>query len=161
MPEIKNNFLQSKMNKDLDSRLVPNGQYRDAQNININKSEGPDAGAIENIVSNLYITNFGVTDTTAEVIGSYFDEVNEKIYIFITNYNDTSIDLLSNNSAKLVDTDISSTNVDVTSCLAYYDFVTGDTEILLYGSWLNFSKTHPIININLIENLLFFTVQNE
>jgi len=152
MAEVKNNFLQ-----DLDSRLVPNGQYRDAQNININKSEGPDAGAIENIVSNLYITNFGITDTTAEVIGSYFDEVNEKIYIFITNYNDTSIDLLSNNSATLVDTDISSTNVDVTSCLAYYDFVTGDTEILLYGSWLNFSKTHPIININLIENLLFFT----
>ena len=45
MPEIKNTFLQSKMNKDLDARLVPNGQYRDAQNININKSEGPDAGA--------------------------------------------------------------------------------------------------------------------
>ena len=39
MPEIKNTFLQSKMNKDLDARLIPNGQYRDAQNINVNKSE--------------------------------------------------------------------------------------------------------------------------
>ena len=33
MPEIKNNFIQGKMNKDLDDRLLPNGQYRDAQNI--------------------------------------------------------------------------------------------------------------------------------
>ena len=157
MAEVKNTFLQSKMNKDLDARLLPNGQYRNAQNININKSEGPDAGAIENIISNLYITNFGIADTTAEVIGSYFDEVNERIYAFITNYNDTSINLLSNNSANLNSTDISSNEIDVSSCLAYYDFTSGNTEILLYGSWLNFSKTHPIININLIENLLFFT----
>ena len=39
MPEIKNNFLQGKMNKDLDDRLLPNGQYRDAQNITVSKSE--------------------------------------------------------------------------------------------------------------------------
>ncbi len=157
MAEVKNTFLQSKMNKDLDSRLLPNGQYRNAQNININKSEGPDAGAIENIISNLYITNFGIADTTAEIIGRYFDEVNERIYVFITNYNDTSIDLLSNNSASFNSTNVSSNEIDVSSCLAYYDFASGDTEILLYGSWLNFSKTHPIINVNLIENLLFFT----
>ena len=60
MAEVKNTFLQSKMNKDLDARLLPNGQYRNAQNININKSEGPDAGAIENIISNLFITIFGI-----------------------------------------------------------------------------------------------------
>ena len=33
MPEIKHVFNQGKMNKDLDERLVPNGQYRDAMNI--------------------------------------------------------------------------------------------------------------------------------
>ena len=33
MPEIKNTFTQGKMNKDLDERLVPNGQYRDGLNI--------------------------------------------------------------------------------------------------------------------------------
>ena len=38
MPEIKNHFLQGKMNKDLDDRLLPNGQYRDAQNITVSKS---------------------------------------------------------------------------------------------------------------------------
>ena len=32
MPEIKNNFTGGKMNKDLDERLIPNGQYKDALN---------------------------------------------------------------------------------------------------------------------------------
>jgi len=35
MPEINHVFNQGKMNKDLDERLVPNGQYRDAMNIQI------------------------------------------------------------------------------------------------------------------------------
>ena len=48
MAEIKNNFLQAKMNQDLDSRLLPNGQYREGINIAISKSEGSDVGAIEN-----------------------------------------------------------------------------------------------------------------
>ena len=37
MPEIKNNFLKAKMNRDLDARLIPNGEYRDAQNIVISR----------------------------------------------------------------------------------------------------------------------------
>jgi hypothetical protein len=44
------------MNKDLDARLVPNGEYRDAQNINVNKSEGSDVGALENVLGNSVIT---------------------------------------------------------------------------------------------------------
>jgi hypothetical protein len=31
MAEAKNTFLKSKMNKDLDDRILPNGEYRDAQ----------------------------------------------------------------------------------------------------------------------------------
>ena len=49
MAQIKRNFLKSKMNKDLDARLIPNGEYREARNINISKSEGSDVGALENI----------------------------------------------------------------------------------------------------------------
>jgi len=37
MAEIKNSFLRSKMNKDLDDRLIPNGEYRDEQNISVGK----------------------------------------------------------------------------------------------------------------------------
>ena len=33
MPEIKNAFTQGRMNKDLDERLIPRGQYRDAMNV--------------------------------------------------------------------------------------------------------------------------------
>ena len=32
MPKIQNSFLRGKMNKDLDERLVPKGEYRAAQN---------------------------------------------------------------------------------------------------------------------------------
>ena len=46
MPEIKNNFLKGKMNKDLDDRLIPKGEYREAQNIIISESEGSDVGAV-------------------------------------------------------------------------------------------------------------------
>jgi len=58
MPEIKNTFLKSKMNKDLDARLVPNGEYRDAQNISISRSEGSDVGALENVLGNTKLTSF-------------------------------------------------------------------------------------------------------
>ena len=52
MAQIKNAFTAGKMNKDLDERLVPNGEYRDALNIQISKSTGPNIGAIENILGN-------------------------------------------------------------------------------------------------------------
>ena len=57
MAEIKNSFLKSKMNKDLDDRLIPNGEYRDAQNISVGKSEDDDIGALENVLGNALITD--------------------------------------------------------------------------------------------------------
>ena len=35
MPEMKNNFQRGRMNKDLDERIVPDGEYRDALNVEI------------------------------------------------------------------------------------------------------------------------------
>jgi len=52
MAEIKNAFIKSRMNKDLDARLVPSGEYRDAMNISISQSEGGDVGAVENVKGN-------------------------------------------------------------------------------------------------------------
>ena len=57
MAEIKNNFIKAKMNKDLDDRLVPPGEYRNAQNISISRSEGSDVGALENILGNSVISS--------------------------------------------------------------------------------------------------------
>ena len=52
MPEIKHHFRAGKMNKDLDERLVPNGEYRDALNVQIATSEGDDVGALQNVLGN-------------------------------------------------------------------------------------------------------------
>ena len=52
MPEIKKVFAKGKMNQDLDERLVPNGEYREAQNIQVSSSEDSDVGAVENILGN-------------------------------------------------------------------------------------------------------------
>ena len=40
------------MNKDLDERLVPNGEYRDALNIEVSTSEDSDIGTVQNILGN-------------------------------------------------------------------------------------------------------------
>ena len=65
MAEIKNSFLASKMNKDLDDRLIPNGEYRDASNISVGKSEDDDIGTLESILGNACMTDFigGYTTT--------------------------------------------------------------------------------------------------
>ena len=52
MAEAKNSFIKSKMNKDLDARLLPNGEYREGINIQVSKSEGADVGALENVLGN-------------------------------------------------------------------------------------------------------------
>ena len=50
MPKLKQTFIRGRMNKDLDERLVPKGEYRDGQNIQVSTSEGNDVGAIENVL---------------------------------------------------------------------------------------------------------------
>jgi hypothetical protein len=59
MAEIKNTFLKGKMNKDLDARLLPNGEYRDAQNLQISRSEGSTVGEFENILGDLSVASTG------------------------------------------------------------------------------------------------------
>ena len=48
------------MNKDLDDRLIPNGEYRDAQNISVGKSEEDDIGALETVLGNILMTATGL-----------------------------------------------------------------------------------------------------
>ena len=46
MPEIKHTFQGGKMNKDLDERLVANGEYRDAMNIQIRTTDSSSSDGI-------------------------------------------------------------------------------------------------------------------
>ena len=84
MPEINHVFNQGKMNKDLDERLVPNGQYRDAMNIQISTSEGADIGAVQNILGNSSVTEPGFFPQDAKCVGICADEKNNLVYWFVT-----------------------------------------------------------------------------
>ena len=158
MPEIKNTFLKSKMNKDLDSRIIPNGEYRDGQNISVSTSEGADVGALENIRGNISITDFGLNDIDLKVIGSYVDIANSRVFLFITNNNDNSTGL-----PKIINSGSNNGLIknNIGNYICYFsvdkDGVYLGGSILVAGSFLNFSKNNPINNVNLIEDLLFFT----
>ena len=78
MPEIKNTFTGGKMNKDLDERLVPNGEYRDAMNIEVSTSDASHVGTIQNLVGNTLIPSN--VDTNNYCVGSIADEKNDSLY---------------------------------------------------------------------------------
>ena len=79
MPEIKNNFAQGKMNKDLDERLIPNGQYRHALNVEVSTSESSNSGTIQNILGNAVAGQLAIGEGYT-CVGSLSDEKNNKIY---------------------------------------------------------------------------------
>ena len=85
MPEIKHSFAGGKMNKDLDERLVPNGEYRDALNIQVRTTDGDgegkgEAGTAQNIEGNIDIAEAYLTKgyeyfedwNTTRFVGSIF-----------------------------------------------------------------------------------------
>jgi len=187
MPEIKNTFLKSKMNKDLDARLVPNGEYRDAQNVSVSRSEGSDVGALENVLGNTKLTSFktnlgyledakntakyfasdgDVVLNGLEIIGFHMDLTNDRIFLFLTDYSDASNDNLSNFAPGDITTSVPNPpsppniifNAKGAACyIVQYNVSNSTYRVLLGGNFLNFSKTHPIINVNIIENMLFWT----
>jgi hypothetical protein len=146
MAESKNTFMASKMNKDIDARLIPKGEYRDAVNITVSRSEGEDVGTVQNIKGNIAVSDFGLTDKHLEVIGYYVDDQKDFIYFFLTNYTDTSTDYLSNFAP-----------ANSSHYIFSFNKLTGSFSKLVEGNFLNFSKTHPISGVDIIENLLFFT----
>ncbi len=83
MPEIKNQFTGGKMNKDVDERLVPKGEYRDAMNIQVSTSEGSDVGTVQNILGNsAVVADLGI-DPGSICVGAVADEKNDALYWFM------------------------------------------------------------------------------
>ncbi len=70
MAEIKRTFSGGKMEKDLDERIVPNGQYREALNISVSTSEDSDVGAAQNILGNIKVTE-AIQSRTMAMNGEY------------------------------------------------------------------------------------------
>ena len=148
--ELVHTFSQGKMNKDLDERLVPNGQYRDALNINVSVSEGSDSGVIKNVKGNLELKSKSLNVSTGVYtewtsnyidnvlqnpicIGSIAENVNGKIYWFIASNNISAIAEYDKNSGLIKPILIDTQNI------------------------LKFSEDYLITGINIIEDLLFWT----
>ena len=141
MAKVNNNFIKGKMNKDLDDRLIPVGEYRNAINAQVSRSEGPNVGALENVLGNTRVSDmrtlFGITNAFS--IGYCADEINNRVFVFLTD-NTSSIYV---NNAK--------------HAIGVYNATTNSTTLLVEGLFLNFSTLNPITGVNILENLLYFT----
>jgi len=133
------------MNKDLDDRLIPNGEYRDAQNISVGKSEDDDIGALENILGNSVLDGTGnwYGTNNLKIIGYYSDDNSSTIYYFLTDYTDPN--------------PLNPTSASSAANCFIYKYNNNAYTRLVEGSFLNFSTTDFISGINLVENLLFWT----
>jgi len=132
------------MNKDLDDRILPNGEYRDARNISVGRSEDNDVGALENIIGNDLVTGTDIGNGLT-IIGIYAENSIDTLFVFLTDYSDP-------NPANPTNAPISSKHY-----IYSYNNKNGQYLRLVQGEFLNFSKTNRIIGINLLENLLFWT----
>jgi len=56
MANINRNFTAGRMNKVVDERLIPNGEYIDALNIRMGSTELSEVGVIENSKGNTVLT---------------------------------------------------------------------------------------------------------
>ena len=144
MAIFKNLFIKSKMNKDLDDRLLPQGEYRDAENIQVSKSEGEDVGALENVLGNSEFIDFTdiTSNTDIQCIGYLVSEINSCFYFFLTDNGSEGYNTLAENY--------------IVRSIVSQGTIT-QNEILVRGAFLNFSTLYPIYGVNLLEELLFWT----
>ena len=158
MANITRNFIAGKMNKSLDERLVPDGEYIDAMNIRMGSTENAEIGVIENTKGNESLTTLTYIDGTAlsanaRCIGAYEDGEAETVYWFV---HDPDFAVGATGKLDL----IVSFNV-LTSILTYHVISIDDGDGV--NTTLNFNPQYLINGINLIksgittENLLFFT----
>lgn len=145
MAEIEKKFLSGRMNKDVDKRLVADGEYLDAVNVSVNTTEGSTIGAAQNSLGNDLI---GDISKVLEARG-----LNSII-------NPIVIGVLPFEAKNLIYWLVTSDNFDG---IFEYNELTGDT-ILILGSTigqLNFNRRHIVTGINYVYNpdgsLLFWT----
>ena len=157
MANSKRNFIAGKMNKSLDERLVPNGQYIDAMNVRLGSTEDSEIGSVENSKGNTLLSaiNLGVFGTTeydlssdAKCIGAFEDGANETIYWFI---HDSNQPLVSTGKADLI------VSFNTKSQSTEYHIVSFKNSEDTANTTLNFNPSYLITEINKVDNLLFFT----
>tara|TARA_R110001606_G_scaffold259284_3_gene407026 strand:+ start:4655 stop:9766 length:5112 start_codon:yes stop_codon:yes gene_type:complete len=141
--DINTNFIAGKMNKSVDERLLPPGQYVDALNVRLGSTETTEIGAVENSKGNTKVTNILYKNeemSNAVCIGSYADGINQNMYWFVHD---------SNNS--------NSTSGKIDMILSYNASTNVTKYLVISQTVLNFNSTYLITGVNLIGDLLFFT----
>ena len=145
MTLIQTNFIKGRMNKSVDERLLPPGEYVDAVNVRLGSTEDTEIGSVENSKGNLLIAELSydgvlLNPTSTKCIGSIEDSANNTLYWFVH-------DSANAQSATGKVDMIVSFNV-INNNLIYH---------VISTSVLNFNPTYLINGVNIIDNLLFFT----
>ena len=155
--KFNHTFTKSKMNKDLDARLLAPDEYRDGQNIAVSRAESDDVGALENILGNKILNSLNIPNVKegatssfeaflSQIIGWYINENTNKVYVFTTNYQDNSSNQINNYNP-----------LGTRNTIVMCDLVAETTLTIVQGGFLNFSINSPILDSTMIENLLFWT----
>jgi hypothetical protein len=152
MANFTRNFLAGRMNKIVDQRVLPEGEYVDAMNVRMGSTEMSEVGVITNTMGNSNLTTLAYIDgtllsTNARCIGAIEDSANETIYWFV---HDPSFPVGATGKLDM----IVSYNV-LTNILTYHVISINDGGGV--NTTLNFNPTYLITGVNLIENLIFFT----
>ena len=152
MANIQRNFIAGRMNKSLDERLVPNGEYVNAVNVRLGSTEDSEIGAVENSKGNIPLTEIQYIDGTklssqARCIGAFEDGANLVIYWFV---HDPAFTQGATGKLDLV------ISYDVeTGQLIYHVVSINDGNGI--NTTLNFNPLYLITGVDKIDNLLFFT----
>ena len=151
MANFTRNFTLGKMNKMVDERLVPNGEYIDALNVRMGSTEAAEIGVIENSKGNEQLTNILYENTPlssdARCIGAFEDGVNETIYWFI---HDKNFPNTPTNKLDLIVSFDTKTGIVVYHVISINDGTNVNTT-------LNFDEKYLITGVNIIGDLMFFT----
>jgi hypothetical protein len=152
MTKITRNFVAGKMNKVVDERILPEGEYIDAMNVRMGSTESSEIGVIENTKGNLPLTSLTYIDGTplsaaAKCIGAIQDSARETIYWFV---HDPEFTIgLAGKLDLIVSFNVSS------NVLTYHVISINDGSNV--NTTLNFNSTYLITGVDIIEDLLFFT----
>jgi hypothetical protein len=142
MAKEQKSFIAGRMNKSVDERLLPEGEYVDGQNIRLGSTELTEIGAVENTKGNVQLTTLqykGVDlSSDAVCIGALDDSAEETMYWFVHDP--------SHSYGGVVDMIVSFDTK--TQQLTYHVITT----VLL-----NFNPTYLVNAVNKIDDLLFFT----
>jgi hypothetical protein len=140
MGETKNSFLQGKLQLDLDERIVPNGEYRNAENVRVSTSLNSNVGSANNVLGNEQLTFNGLVDAT--VIGSAKDESDGFIYYFVTSPTIDAVyeyDVVNQISTPvLLDTAGRVLKFNTSFRITGSDFIVGNKVIQKQLSWTDF-----------------------